>query len=38
MPSFPLANRLALPGSESVFGLSQSPPMHAHASLNQDRC
>ena len=26
---FPLANHLALPGSESVFGLSQGPPMCA---------
>ena len=33
---FPLTNHLALPGSESVFGTSQGPPMCAHASLSQD--
>ena len=33
---FPLANHLALPGSESVFGLSQDPLMYACASLSQD--
>ena len=33
---FPLANHLALPGSESVFGLSQGPPMCAWASFSQD--
>ena len=31
-----LANHLALPHSESVFGLSQGPPMCARASLSQD--
>ena len=33
---FPLTNHLALPGSESVFGISQGPPMCACASLSQD--
>ena len=33
---FPLANHLVLAGSESTFGLSQHPPMCAHASLSQD--
>ena len=33
---FPLANHLAFPGSESVFGISQCPPMCAHTSLSQD--
>ena len=33
---FPLASHLALPGSESELGLSQGPPMCAHASLSQD--
>ena len=33
---FPLANHLALPGSESIFGLSQGPPLCACASLSQD--
>ena len=34
-PGFPLTNHLALPGSESVFGISQGPPMCACASLSQ---
>ena len=29
---FPLASRLALPDSESVFGISQGPPMCTHMS------
>ena len=33
---FPLANHFDLPGSESVFGVSQGPPMCACASLSQD--
>ena len=33
---FPLANHLTLLGSVSLFGLSQGPPMCAHASLSQD--
>ncbi|KAM9052086.1 uncharacterized protein AAG666_001621 isoform 1-T9 [Megaptera novaeangliae] len=33
---FPLANHLALPGSESIFGISQDPPMCVCASLSQD--
>ena len=33
---FPLANHLALPDSESELGVSQDPPMCAHASLSQD--
>ena len=33
-PSFPLANHFDLSGS--IFGISQDPPMWAHASLNQD--
>ena len=32
---FPLANRLALPGSKSVYSTSQDPPRLTH-SLNQD--
>ena len=32
---FPLTNHLALPGSESVFGISQGPPMCPCASLSQ---
>ena len=31
-----LASHLALAGSESVFGISQGPPMCVHASLSQD--
>ena len=31
-PRFPLASHLALSGSESVFGVSQGPPMCAHSS------
>ena len=34
--SFPLANNFDLPGSQSVFVISQNPPMCAHASLSQD--
>ena len=33
---FPLANHLALPGSESVFGITQGPPLCARTSLSQD--
>lgn len=33
---FPLAIHLALPGSESVFGLSQGPSMGVGTSLSQD--
>ena len=33
---FPLANRLNFPGSLSIFGISQDPPMCAHTSLSQD--
>ena len=33
---FPLVNHLALPGSESIFGLSQDPPLCACTSLSQD--
>ena len=33
---FPWANHLALPGSESIFGLSPEPPMFVCASLSQD--
>ena len=33
---FPLANHFALPGSESVFGLSQGPPKCACTFLSQD--
>ena len=33
---FPLANHLALPGSESIFGLTQGPPLCACAFLSQD--
>ena len=32
---FPLTNHLALPGSESVFGISQGPPLCACTSLSQ---
>ena len=31
-----LANHLALPGSKSVFGVSQDPPIYASASLSRD--
>ena len=33
---FPLANHLALPGFEFIFGLSQGPPICAHTSLKMD--
>ena len=33
---FPLANHFDLPGSESVFGIAQDPPMCACAFLSQD--
>lgn len=33
---FPLASHFDLPGSESMFGISQAPPMCARASLSQD--
>ena len=32
---FPLANHF--PGSQPILGVSQDPPMYAHASLSQDR-
>ena len=32
---FPLANYFDLPGSESIFGISQDLPMSVHASLSQ---
>ena len=32
---FPLADHLALPGSVSIFGLSQGPPLCVHASFSQ---
>ena len=35
-PGFPLANRLALPDSESAPGVSQHPPTCAYTSLSQD--
>ena len=35
-PGFPLTNHFDLPGSQSLFGISQDPPMYAHASLSQD--
>ena len=33
---FPLANHFDLPGSKSIFGVSQDFPMWVHASLRQD--
>ena len=33
---FPLANHFDSPDSESLFGISQDPPMYAHAFLSQD--
>ena len=33
---FPLANHLALPGSESVFGISQGPPIGESTSLSKE--
>ena len=33
---FPLTSHLALPGSESVFGVSQGPPLCVCTSLSQD--
>ena len=33
---FPLVNHFDLPGSQSIFGISQDPHMCAHASLSQD--
>ena len=33
---FPLTNHVALPGSESIFGISQGPPLCACVSLSQD--
>ena len=33
---FPLANHCDLPGSRFRFGVSQDPPVCAHASLSQD--
>lgn len=35
-PGFPLANHLALLGSESIFGITQGPPLCARESLSQD--
>ena len=35
-PGFALANHFDLPGSQSIFGISQDPSMCAHASLSQD--
>ena len=32
----PLANHSDLPGSQSIFGISQDPPMYASVSLSQD--
>ena len=34
--SFPLANYFDLPGSQSIFCLSQDPPLCGHAFLSQD--
>ena len=33
---FPLANHFDLPGSQSIFDLSQNPPMGVCQSLGQD--
>ena len=33
---FPLANHFDLPGLQSIFGISQDPPMCVHASLSRD--
>ena len=33
---FPLARHSDLPGSQSIFGVSQDPSLCAHASLSQD--
>ena len=33
---FPLANHVALYGSEFIFGISQGPHLYAHTSLSQD--
>ena len=33
---FSLANHFNLPGSQSIYGISQDPPMCAHAFLSQD--
>ena len=33
---FPLANPSDLPGAQSIFGISQDPPMCSHTSLSQD--
>ena len=35
-PMFPLTNHFDLPGSESIFGVSQDFPMCVHTSLSQD--
>ena len=35
-PRFPLANYFYLPGSQSIFGIPQAPPMCAHARLSED--
>ena len=34
--SFPLANHFDLPGSLSIFGISQDPSVDVHASLSVD--
>ena len=34
--SFPLANQFDLPGSQSMFGVSQDPPLCVHTSLSRD--
>ena len=35
-PNFSLPNRSDLPGSWSIFGISQGPAMYVHTSLSQD--
>ena len=34
--TFPLASHFDLPGSESIFGITQDPPMCAYTPLGQD--
>ena len=37
LPSrFPLVNYFDLPGSQSIVGISQDPPICVHTSLSQD--
>ena len=36
-PGKSLPNHIDLPGSETIFGMSQCPPICSHASLSQDR-